>query len=522
MNNMKNKVKILVVNNVIAGIMFVLAALIFLPGCTKKFDEINTDPTRLTSLDPSDVKGLFSNAEYAGLYGGWNYQTAQGLFADQYCQYFAGTQTAFASHRYVIVQKWVKDQFVATYGDAMPGLYAIIKNTDAAKTPTLNAIARIWKVFVLHRTTDYYGPIPYSKIGLDSAVVSYDAQKDIYFDFFKELSEAATLLKGNLSKPSYGDKDKIYAGDNAKWLKFCNSLRLRLALRISNVEPAKAKTEAEAAVADGILADAADDAIYKVTSDNFNPFGVQSGWNEFRMSATMESVLKGYADPRIGIYFQPAVSDGKFHGVRNGLVPAEQNIVQNDYDHNSNVAPLLTPSEKGATGFSVIRAAESYFLRAEGALNGWNMGGTAKQLYEKGIEISMNSNGITNATAITNYINGTTAPAALTDYFNTPALTDIPVKWAATIDKQREQVQTQKWLALYPDGHEAWAEMRRSKYPKFYPLIHSDNTDVPANTMIRRITFLDYERDRNKPAVDAAPALLGGPDKASTPLWWDK
>jgi hypothetical protein len=507
----------------ISNFFLLLILVISFTGCSKKFDEINTDPTRLTSLDPNDVKGLFSNAEYAGLYGGWNYQTSQGLFADQYCQYFAGTQTAFASHRYVIVQKWVKDQFVSTYVSTMPSLFAIIKNTNATSTPTLNAIARIWKAFVLHRTTDYYGPIPYSQIGSDSTVVAYDNQKDIYNDFFKELTEASTLLKNNLSKESYGDKDKIYNGDNAKWLKFCNSLRLRLALRISNVDPVKAKAEAEAAVAAGVLTDAADDANYKVTPDNFNPFGVQSGWNEFRMSATMESVLKGYSDPRLSIYFQPAVASGQYHGVRNGLVPAEQNIVQNDYDHNSNVAPFLTPDDKGQTNFLVMHAAESYFLRAEGALNGWNMGGgTAQSLYEKGIEVSMNSWGITNTAAINNYINGVGTPIALNDYFSTPALTDIPVKWTSVTEKQREQIQTQKWLALFPDGHEAWAEMRRSKYPKFYPLIHSDNADVPSNTMIRRITFLDYDRDRNKAAVDAAVGQLGGPDKASTKLWWDK
>jgi Susd and RagB outer membrane lipoprotein len=504
-------------------VMLLLAiVLLYLPSCTKKFDEINTDPTRLTSLTQEDAKGLFSSAEYAGLYGGWNYQTAQGLFADQYCQYFAGTQTAFASHRYTIVQKWVKDQFVATYSGTMPALFAIIKNTDATNTPTLNAIARIWKVFVLHRTTDYYGPIPYSKIGSPESTVAYDAQKDIYFDFFKELKESADLLKANLAKPSFGASDKIYGGDNAAWLKFCNSLRLRLALRISKVEPAKAKAEAEAAYADGLMLTPADDAKYNVTSDNFNPFGVQSGWNEFRMSATMESVLKGYSDPRMQKYFQPAVSDGQYHGARNGMVPAEQSIAANDYDHNSNVAPLLTPTEKGNTTYSVIRAAESYFLRAEGALNGWNMGGTAKELYEKGIDASMRSWNITNTAAITSYTNGTTPPVALTDYFNTPALTDIPVKWAATADKQLEQILTQKWLALFPDGHEAWAEMRRAKFPKFYPLIHSDNADVPANKMISRIPFLDYDRDRNGPAVEAAKSLLGGSDKASTALWWDK
>jgi hypothetical protein len=170
---------------------------------------------------------------------------------------------------------------------------------------------------------------------------------------------------------------------------------------------------------------------------------------------------------------------------------------------------------------AVIRSGEAYFLRAEGALNGWNMGGTAAELYAEGIEMSMRTNGITDPTIISNYINGTSLPIAPGGYFNTPALTDIPVKFSNDPAVQREQIGTQKWLALFPDGQEAWAEVRRSGFPKRYHIIHSDNPDVPPSQFVRRIVFLEYDKDRNGPAVDAAVSLLGGPDKASTPLWWD-
>jgi len=253
-----------------------LLSVVMLSGCTRNFEEINTDPTRLTSLDPNDVKALFPNAEYVGMYNGWNYQTAQGLFADQYAQYFAGTQTAFDSHRYVIHQSWIKDHWVNTYVQTLPSLVIIIRETGGGKAPTMNALARIWKVFVLHRTTDYFGPIPYSKIGSEEKVIDYDSQSAIYTDFFKELAEATADLKNNIAKPSYGGIDLIYGGDNSKWLKFANTLRLRLALRISKVDPAKAKTEAEAAVAGGVMLDNSDDAFCKVTSDNINAFNVQS------------------------------------------------------------------------------------------------------------------------------------------------------------------------------------------------------------------------------------------------------
>jgi hypothetical protein len=105
--------------------------------------------------------------------------------------------------------------------------------------------------------------------------------------------------------------------------------------------------------------------------------------------------------------------------------------------------------------------------------------------------------------------------------FNTPALSDIPVKFVSDPEKRREQILTQKWLALFPEGHEAWAEFRRTGYPKLYPLIHSDNPDLPVGTFIKRIPFLNYDRDRNGPGVEAAKELLGGPDNAATRLWWD-
>ena len=495
-------------------------------GCTKKeFNDRNTDPTRLTSLDAQDIIGLFPSALYAGMNTGpgtIDYQQSQGLFADMFCQYFAGTQTAFASLRYVINQGWVKYQWYSTYVSSMPALVTIIEQSNTDATIPLKSIARIWKAFVFHRTTDYFGPIPYSKIGLDSTVVPYDAQKDIYNDLFKELTEAVADLQANISKPSFGDQDMIYSGDNNKWVAFGNSLRLRLALRISKVDPQKAQQEAEAAVASGVLTDVSQDAYMRVSApNNYNGLARISGWNEFRMSANMESLLKGYQDPRLSKFFQPAVATGQYTGLRQGMIPAEQTLPQNDYSIASNLNESLTPDSMFVTPITVLHSAESYFLRAEGALNGWNMGGNASDFYAKGIEMSLRTWGINDMTVINNYINSTNVPSAPGGYFNTPALTNIPVKFSSDPAQQREQIQTQKWLAVFPDGFEAWAEMRRTGYPKFYPLIHSENPDVPATEMIRRIPFTDIDKATNGPAVQAALPLLGGPDNAATRLWWD-
>jgi hypothetical protein len=397
----------------------------------------------------------------------------------------------------------------------------ILRQTTEPEKKAMNAIARIWKVWTVHRATDYYGPFPYTYIGYDSTVIPYDKQEDIYMDLFKELAESTADLQANIDQPAYGDADLIFHGDNTKWLKFANTLRLRLAMRISKVKPDMAKTEAEAAFAGGPMVDLDDDAYLESSGVNYNGYLRQSGWNEFRMSQTMESLLVGYNDPRLPKFWQPSVNGGLWKGVRNGMNVAEIVTAENEPDNTSGPSNYLLPENMSTTPSTVMYTAEAYFLRAEGALNGWAMGGTAQELYEKGIEMSLRTWGITNGTEISNYINGTSLPIAPGGMFNTPALTDIPVKFSGVEEKQREQILTQKWLALFPEGHEAWAEIRRSGYPKLYPILHIDNPAVPPGEFIKRIPFLNYDRDRNAAAVEAAVPLLGGPDNIFTPLWWD-
>lgn len=501
----------------------VLVICIFSPGCTDNFEEINTKPAGLKSLEPSDVRSLFPSAQYNVFTErtGYNWQTMTMLFAGMYSQHFAGVQPAQESHRYVIVQRWM-DIWPATYTNVMSNLQSIIENTEG-KEPTLNAIARIWKVVTLQRLTDYFGPIPYSQIGTKERSIKYDSQKDIYYDFFKELDEATALLKNNMSRVSFADKDLLYNGDNAKWLRFANSLRLRLAIRISNVEPAKAKVEAEKAFAGGVMIVVTDGAYIKSSSDFPHGLNAHIARNNSRMSATMESIQKGYKDPRMQVYWSPAPSDGQYRGIRNGMTVADQNLPVHSRTNLSNVGLKYSPATSSITPMVCMYASEMYFLRAEGALNGWNMGGNAKDLYEKGIEMSMNEHGISNSTIISTYTNGTSGAVALNDIYKSPPVTDVPVKFSADIKTQREQIGTQKWLALFPEPHEAWAEIRRSGYPKFYPLLSSQNPDIAPNKMIRRISFLDREIIANGEAVKAAiPLLGGGPDNVATPLWWDK
>jgi len=272
-----------------------------------------------------------------------------------------------------------------------------------------------------------------------------------------------------------------------------------------------------------------------------------SDWNEFRMSASMESVLKGYTDPRMPVYFLPTTKSVaehdadpskplKYEGLRNGLTSTQLTQDVNLADANSHGGPRWASPQYGgnadylATPQNVMATAEAYFLRAEGALMGWSMGGTPKDLYEQGITNSFKQWGINDDAVIQAYINSDKTPIAPNDFLNSPALTNLPVKFSSDPEVQKAQIALQKWLAMFPDGAEAWSDYRRnpawhSSVLKLYPVANSDNPDITntSSQWIRRIPFLTSERQNNGSEVDKAVQLLMKPeDKVTTPLWWDK
>lgn len=507
------------------GILTLLAATALgANSCTNSYEEINTNKTKLTALDASAVGNAFAAAQYRSVQASW--QTFQSLFADLQGQYFANVAQNFPSDRNVMVGNWLNGAWSGFYGQAIPPLLGVLESTKPGgpnENPTMYAIANIWKVYMYLPRTDYWGPIPYSQVGNGQNSVEYDSQESIYKDFLTTLAASTATLAAAKGTNVYGTNDQLYGGSVDKWILFGNTLRLRVAMRMSKVEPALAKTAAEAAVAGGVMTTNADDAFLKVTANSFNPMNQATAWNEFRMSAAMESVLKGYADPRISKYYAPVPgTTNTFKGLRNGYTQAELGAPENLPTANSNVADAFLPAVQQSNPFAILYTSEAYFLRAEGALKGWTMGGTAKDMYEKGIETAMRQWGITDAAAISSYINGTTPPVALNDMVKTPALTDVPVKFSTDPVKQLEQIITQKWLGNYPNGHEAWAEYRRTGYPKLYARINSENADSPKDAVVRRTPFVLGEFQANKAAADAAVTKLGGPDKSSTRLWWDK
>jgi hypothetical protein len=509
------------------NLLFLFIAMSFL-SCTKTFNNINTDPGSLTSVGKLEFGYMFSRAQSGACMNQGYYQTVQNLYADLYAQYFALNTTSFQTDRYVMNDGWLPRLGVVTYVFTVPQLKTIIDNSDSTSGEA--ALANIMWVYAFHHLTDYFGPVAYFQAGEPITPIPYDSQKSIYLDFFKRLDAATSILKNSGKTNVFGTSDLIFGGNVAKWITFANTLRLRLALRISKALPDVAKQQAEAAVAGGVMTDVSQSAWILKTLNGSDGNGLTriASFHEFSMSSTMASYLKGYNDPRLTVYFQPTITDGQFRSIRNGTPAADLTKSANSGANTSNVGtywvqwngstwvPNLTAKQP------VMYAAEAYFLRAEGALNGWNMGGSAQSLYEQGIAMSLKEWKITDATVVSNYIQSSAVPAAPDDFANSPAVSDAPVKWSSTESVEREQIGIQKWLATYPDGMEGWASFRRSGYPKMYPVVESDNADLPQGTFIQRLPYASSEATTNAIELAKGVQLLGGPDKVSTPLWWAK
>jgi len=523
----------------IKQILCLLLIAVTLNSCTKDFEELNTDKTKISTIDNATLDYIFSAAQYRGIFGpnttnsgASPYQTFGSLFADLQAQFFATTSQNFASDRNVMFGNWLNTSWTHIYSNANAQLDVVLQQTQpggALEDPIKNAIAKVWKVYMFMPLTDAWGSVPYSQAGNGSNTVLYDSQEDIYKDFFKLLKEANTTLSGYSGTTRFFEKgDLIYGGDVKKWTKFCNSLWLRAAIRVSKKAPDLARQQAEAAMAaaGGMITSNIDNAFMKVTLTTPNPTASLSSFNEFRMSAAMESVLKGYNDPRLQKFFNPSATGNVYKGLRNGQSQVQLGVPQNSNNANSNINSSFGFANRGTAPWAIFTAAETNFLLAEAKLNTWNVlpaATTAQKFYENGIDASMEQWGVTDGTAVTAYKAGTTTAAALGDIYNTPAMNNIAVVFGNTDAIQREQIGTQKWLALYPYGIEAWAEFRRTGFPKLYPRLNSENIDAPANdpASVRRLTYPPIETSANANGLASGVSKLGGPDKVSTRVWWN-
>ncbi|UII27682.1 SusD/RagB family nutrient-binding outer membrane lipoprotein [Fulvivirga maritima] len=512
-------------------------------SCTSSFDEINVNPHEATeemlSHDNLRTGAFFSQMQHNvvlfddGDNLSSDYQVSQGLSSDLYSGYMAPTGSWYNgvhNGSYYFITSWVESTFTSGFINLMPTWEYIVRISEEQGVSEVAALATVVKVEGMHRVADAYGPLPYLDFGTGSVQNDYDALEDIYIRFFEELDNAiddlTNFVIGNPDATILADYDNIYDGNVTQWVRFANTLRLRLAMRVVYANPALAQEEAEKSINNpiGLLTEVNDRATLKHSADltYYHPlYDIAYNFNsgEVRMSASMDAYMNGYNDPRRASYFTIA-NDGEYHGVRLGIETSSWTRYKNDEISNLNV-------NNSSTEIVWMTAAESYFLRAEGALRGWNMGGSAQELYEAGIRVSFEEN---NAGGVDEYISDDeSVPIAFEDNavgsdFNANAPSDITIAWdqSASFEENLERIITQKWIAIYPDGPEGWAEFRRTGYPRLIPVVNNNsNGTIDTEDQVRRIIYPQSEYINNQAGVMVGVSLLGGPDNGGTRLWWD-
>jgi hypothetical protein len=510
----------------------ICATLLAAVSCTSDFNEVNTNPTGITAKDLEQdfnhVKVPFTTV-FTGIFNTthWKYQLQQNLNADIWSGYMATPNpfkgAAGDNSNYNYVDGWNGFIWSLPYTDVMANTLKIEQRTKE-KYAQFYAVSLILKVEGMHRVTDVFGPIVYSQFGTTNAVIPYDSQEEVYTKMFSELDIAVAELTRSVNageKSTFGNIDMSgYEGNYSKWIKYANSLRLRLAMRVVKIKPALAKTEAEKAIANsfGVMTTNAD--IAKVIIPNYiDPIlTISSAWGDIRMSADMESIMNGYSDPRLAKYFKESADfPGQYRGVRTGI----NMIAKSDRLGMSEIGSVVGSNEK-----VLMTTAEVYFLRAEGALRGWNMGGTAQSLYEAGITTSFTQHGASGAaTYITDNVKTAEDFIDVKDAANNAvAVNNVTIAWdaAAANEVKLQKIITQKWIANFPEGQEAWSEYRRTGYPKLFRAVHNTSGGtITTEFGPRRVNFVQSEKDGNPGGVEIGKSKLGGPDNGGTRLWWD-
>ncbi|WP_456462292.1 RagB/SusD family nutrient uptake outer membrane protein [Reichenbachiella sp.] len=503
-------------------------------SCTDNFEEINSSPYGVSNetleQDFNHVGGRIVTATQ-NIYSvtpAWLTQLQQNLMGDVFSGYMT-PPTPFAGNvnnmTYALVDGWNGFPWSTAYQSVMFPL-ATMDETAGDDFPQFVAWGKIIRVEAMHRVADIYGPIVYSTFGQDPAL--YDSQEDVYKTFISDLDAAIATLKNYTDFAGFAKFDLVYGGDVTTWIQFANSLKLRLAIRMSKVDPAYAKTVGESALADatGLLADNASNFTLSESVGDHPLNTINNGWGDIRMSAEMESILTGYDDPRLGAYFEPAADekvnpDGLdiYKGIRMGI----EIEAKDTYGAHSALTTF--------GGIQLMTSAEVQFLKAEAALRGWAGAGDAKTNYEAGVTLSFTQHGV--GGAVVDYLaDNSSTPAEFIDAVNSgndvktgdPNLSTITIAWedADSDEKKLERIITQKWIAMYPDGQEAWSEYRRTGYPKLFPVVvNNSGGKIDTDEQIKRINFPAAEATTNPEGLASGVSALGGDDDGGTALWWD-
>lgn len=463
-----------------------------------------------------------------GEYGSDRYQVIQGLTGNIFANYEAACNAGFhQTNEYnLIANGWQKGLFEDAYTRAVSPWTKL--NDLRSTSPNDAAIGDILKVAALHRVTDAFGPIPYTQLGSGALHLAYDKQQDVYTAMFKDLDSAIETL---LNLTSTGvttfmeDYDNVFYGDLNKWLAFANTLRLRLATRVAYADAELYQSEAAKAIASPAGFISEDVFLHKgAAAWQYPIYVIEYDFNDgdAKAGATIITYMNAYKDPRLSAYFT-AGSDGEYHGVRMGAV------VDSNYPKSSLWSKVKCTNDDPLKWMS---GAEAGFLLAEYYLRAGDTE-TAKSYYEAAVATSFQQAGTGN---VESYLQGTDGVGSYTDPVTGSNsygsnLTSVGVSWnsQSTEAGHLEQIITQKYLAMFPEGMEAWSEFRRTGFPKIIPTATNNSGGaIDTQKQIRRLIYPASEYSANNENVTAGVSLLDGEaksgvgDNGGTQVWWDQ
>lgn len=511
LKNIKNtdtmKTKIIYINYVFLCALIPVTLLI---SCTKDFGNINDNPNAPTVTNPDFIftEALIGGAQMDANrdFGIWAGLTASDEGLERKDNFFLPSELA-----------------INTWKDC----YAIVANLNEIEKIVKDdpyyinklQITRIWKAYILGRLTDLYGDIPYSQAALgntDEFVIApvYDKQRSIYLNLLNELKDAVSKIDKSASLGNFKSADIVYGGDLTKWIKFGNSLRLRMALRISNAEPELARETATEILTANQLMTANSDGFHFKFNKDFKAstyYFYSAGLARILPSKFLVDMMLATSDPRLPVYAQhpeKGTAITSYRGMPSELTVDERIAEDYNFKKASHVGSWFLRED--VVGFT-LSYAEVCFMKAEAALKGW--GATqadAETFYNQGIQASMSFYKTftpTNVLQIDPFTEIT--PAQISAYLSGAG------KFEGTDEEKFEKIITQRWITLYQEGgYEAYALVRRTHYPR---LKHYNNSfwDLD-NELLQRMPYPIDEYSLNGEHAKQADAQQGAK------VWWSK
>lgn len=490
-------------NNIIALKLFLILALVFsFTACDQEFEEMNTDPNRISEISP---EFLFTNAVRATFRN--VVKNIQYKFGSPYAHVYVPIKNDRQADEYKTIysQDWYNDIFGGIYNSSIRHINESMRILEEGKykNEIQHAVADVIAVLNYARLTDTFGDIPYTEGGWgqkDILLPKYDRQEFIYKDILIRLKNSIDMIKTADPARAFPNADPIYNNDLDKWVRFANSLRLRYAMRMRFVDAGSAEPVIAECLSDVLIEENDQNAKLEcVDADDgnlYNPWSSTYRYWQFKVSEKLVEWLKGTNDPRLPVFAKPN-NDGQYIGMPNGL--NDQAI--SDWDTRNTSVPGDVLVARG-TPLYEITAAEVYFLRAEAALF-LHGPGDANILYREGIRKSMEQWEV-EGNDIDNFLTN-----------------ESQATLSGTDEEQFEQIGNQMWLALTPNFAESWSYIRRTGYPvipkRTASNLQKGDTDGVLPT---RLKYPLVEEANNTDNIQEA-INAQGPNEISTKIWWD-